>query len=290
MDTQMETQHRLKSIQYISLCQLKALEAVRRYRYFTAEMVQRLFRLSSLRTAQYRLHSLWKNGFVRRLRLPWEIGRGSNPWIYTITASGETYLLTEYSSKGIVNKAKKSEMIIRGSGQLLHLLAVNQNIIAIEISAEIDHVTIDGCIPYYNRLELNRYKLPFIQDAVFILKRHDRQALYFMEVDRDTEPIHSNNSARSSAAKMFNNYYNLAVTRSYKKFGAISGFLVLIITPTKQRRDTLINAAKNHPFAQYFWFSTKSDLLINNILNEKIWHIPGVSIPQAIVSDKGDNS
>lgn len=261
----MKTQKKCKQEKLLNHHQQLVLEAMKQYGYLTASMIRDILKISSLRTAQYHLQQLWEIGLIRRIRLSCQIGEGSRPYAYTLLRNGDF------------------PKPIQGIMQLQHLLTVNQFIVSMQAACEQAVVSLDVCIPYYRKQELNSF-LPGIEpDAILVLSRQDRQSLFFLEVDKGTEPVHSGNKNRSSISEKFRAYYNLFESGDIVKCMNFRKFRVLITVPDKQRRDALLRASKSEPHAHCLWFAIETGLATSNLLLDSIWHLEGFSEPQSII-------
>lgn len=279
----METQRKRKDTLVISSDQQMILKNLYKYQYLTAPMIQKLMNIKSIRTTQYRLHSLWESGFVKRIRLSHIVGTGSNPLIYGLSPSGFRILgddiLIDFMGKDI----RKKDFVSRGAMQLSHLLAVNRFLVLLESTANKEDIFLSECIQYYQKSRLEKFTINFVPDALFILSRQEKQSLFFLEVDRGTEPLFSNNLERSSIHKKFNDYFNMLKIGSYTSFGTFSGFRVLFVTSNKARRDSLLKFACTQPHSVCLWFAVESDLQGSNIFYDRFWNVPNENQLRSLV-------
>jgi len=280
----METQQKCKRDAILNERELEYLKALYDYRYLTASLFKRLFNENSLRTVQHRLHQLWIKNIIRRIRLPHLIGEGSPELIYALNSNGFNVIKVDLSNSEKADKNISTPP--KGISHLRHLLSVNFFLISLEVSSIQLEVDILEIRTYYSQpyiLECNSAddssdNNTIIPDTMFILSRNGKKALFFLEVDRDTEPIISfSNKKRSNFFQKVGIYSKILEDGNFPKFVNFKGFRVLIITPNTQRYESLRNIVSGLFGDTCFWFATENDINGKNILTDSIWQLPNES-------------
>jgi len=258
------------------------LKALFEYKYLTSSLFKKLFNEKSIRTVRYRLHELWTKNFVRRIRLPHLVGEGSPELIYILNRKGFNIVKNDCKFVDFEKTDKCISPQSKGIFQLKHLLSVNSFIVSLEISTRQFDVEIIELKAYYNRpITLEAHDVHFlsrtlIPDAMFVLFRNGKRALFFLEADRGTEPLRSFlNKKRSNISQKIEIYTKILETESFLKLGEFKGFRVLIVTPDIKRLNNIKYAISEMADNRCFWLTTESEIKGKNILSDAIWHVSG---------------
>jgi hypothetical protein len=116
-------------------------------------------------------------------------------------------------------------------------------------------------------------KVWFTPDAMFILDRAGKQALFFLETDRGTEKIASGRyPAFTNKIMAYMNYFR---TDGFRRWGEqFKGFRALVVTSSVERQENLLLAAKKVGVQRLMWFTTHAQVTTGTVLTS-IWRIPG---------------
>ena len=118
-------------------------------------------------------------------------------------------------------------------------------------------------------------KISHTPDAVFALQKSDKQALYFLEIDRGTETI---SNPDKGIGKMIRFYEGYAHDEKYKGYAedfhtpAFTRFRLLIVTISARRIANIRQALGTNPppLYRFFWLTTYDQLNEATIFNP-IW-------------------
>lgn len=277
---------------------INVLRDLGRMRYLQTGQIERLH-FPSRRVANRRLEVLTENAFTDRFRLPMLIGQGSSEFVYCLENKGGE-LLSALDGGHANLQVPQRYGRPKNFPLMEHLLAINDFWITLEAACQTSGLSIATFIPeYYGaRSENNGFQrliadstpslddpaksLCFVPDAAFLLERNARKALFFLEIDRGTEKVTSTRyAAFQNKAKAYTSYY---LHGGFKRWGAeLSGFRVLILTTSDQRRKNLLSTAIAG-YEQLMWFSTATDVTIDSLFGA-VWHVQGRSGAQALIRE-----
>jgi hypothetical protein len=129
----------------------------------------------------------------------------------------------------------------------------------------------DGRLMTHERIErwpgANEW-IEFISDGVLTL-RHEtlgKTLLFFLEVDRGTEPLSTRGKRRACMQVKFDNYQKFFRGAGYKRYenvcdSALRGFRVLVITTTDVRLAALCRLLREVPSSDFVWLTTRNQLI-----------------------------
>ena len=122
-----------------------------------------------------------------------------------------------------------------------------------------------------------------------------RTLLFFLEVDRGTEPRNSTRRDKSNLRQKIINYREYFTIQQYKRYEKIMkcelrGFRLLILTETSTRFAALCRLVRAVPPSDFVWLTDREKLLLQGLW-APIW-APGGKVsesPQSILGSKMPN-
>ncbi len=258
------------------------------YRYLTTSQIVRLHFPSS-RTAQRRLVVLARHKLISQFTVP-----NISERLYMLTARGANRVaeMLGVSPDDLLwragTKPPKDYYFIK------HFVAISDFRIILTPATAVSDTSLIGFIPeHYGAKHLSgrvtnyikdvafsitdpKEKISHTPDAVFALERNQKQALYFLEIDRGTETI--SNPAKG-IGKMIRFYEGYAHDEKYKGYGEdfhcppFSNFRLLIVTTSPRRVLNIRQALGTNPppLYRFFWLTTYDQVNEKTILDERIW-------------------
>lgn len=252
---------------------LTLLTAIGELRVLTTAQVHRLL-FSSEQTALRRLRRLEAGGFVRCLR-----------------ASAVPHRLVTLTPRG----AAAAGCSANGNGGysamfLEHLLGANDFWIALaqactksdtELTGFLTDIAVAGGRPGVQPKRVLSEALgvsgAHVPDGAFGLRRGDRSALFFFELDRGTEVI--GNRARG-LGRIITSYLQALTSQGYRKLagplgitGSLRGFRVLIVTSSETRVGNVRRlwgaAARERSLSRFIWLTPSTVLSNGDILRAR---------------------
>ena len=261
--------------------------SVYRYRYLTTSQIARLH-FPSARTAQRRLSVLTGHKLLAHFSVP-NIGER----LYMLTTRGANLVadMLDVSPDDLLwsagTKPPKDYYFIK------HFVAISDFRITLTHAVVQSDISLLGFIPeHYGAKHLSgrvtkyikdvafsitdpKEKITHTPDAVFALEKNQKQALFFLEIDRGTETI--SNPAKG-IGKMIRFYEGYAQEEKYRGYAEdfhcepFSNFRLLIVT-TSARRVENIRAAlgTNAPQLYRFFWLTTYDQVNEETIFDRIW-------------------
>ena len=118
-------------------------------------------------------------------------------------------------------------------------------------------------------------KISHTPDAVFALKKAEKPALFFLEIDRGTETIASPEKGIGKMVAFYEGYANEDKYKGYSQdFGCppFQNFRLLIVTTTQRRLENIRGALgkEGSPLHRFFWLTT-FEKLNNGSIFEPLW-------------------
>jgi hypothetical protein len=154
-----------------------------------------------------------------------------------------------------------------------------------------DRAMISDTVP---RPEAPDATVGFTPDGVFTLtdREHPKTVLFFLEVDRGTEPITSSSRSGSDVRQKIVNYQMYFHTHRYKRYEEtwkckLHGFRLLFLTCSDERLAKLCRLVRETPPSNFIWLTDDSRLFAQG-LPANIWAEGGnlVAPPQSIVNER----
>ncbi len=131
-----------------------------------------------------------------------------------------------------------------------------------------DQVPVDG---------MGDMKASFIPDAVMAITNSGlgKTYLFFLEVDRSTEPLASENGNSRSIHHKFYRYQLYFHSQGYKRYerffkAPLNGFVLLVVCNSDRRLKQIHNLAQQIPDDSFVWLTTEQRIL-NRGLGASIW-------------------
>ena len=103
----------------------------------------------------------------------------------------------------------------------------------------------------------------------------DEQSRYFrfVEVDLGTEPIQASKYDRSSFIKKVLSYLEFYRSGQYQQLYGAKGMVILTVTTTERRLDSMLKATEQAGGRERFWFSTFDRIGNADILCDPVWSL-----------------
>ena len=259
--------------------------AIYEHRLLSAHQIEALFFPSSSpqshsrRTAcQRRLQLLYHHGFLACLPQPVVLGEGRVPFVYALDEAGAYLVATLLGvDSGEVNWKPKHNQI---STQFLdHTLAINDVRVVLQQLVRRGHLELgqwvdEGALKSAERQEAVPYMMQGARvvrkypDGYFTLVVNDRQAYFFLEVDRGTE----SNVRWQEKIKA---YHEFRESGESQRHYSTRNFRVLTVTTSDQRLQNLKKATEKAEGDHYFWFTIQEriDIWQPGCFLEPIWSI-----------------
>ena len=266
------------------------------YRYLTGSQIAQL-RFPSQQTANRRIRSLIRDRHIQPFWSP-----GIDERIFALDRRGAEIVKAHLEGLGIegdLRLRKKGFHTPKDYYFLRHFLEVNQFRIDLVQGCELSPETsLLGYVPEYHGrkskkgglVKLIRDNVSDIRDgegdvshtpdSVFALSRNGKPALFFLEIDRGTETI---SSEERGVLKCFRFYINYLVSRSYRKYeknfrcGELKGFRVLFVTTTQERvrnireaASALVLPARYEKARRFIWLAPREVVNARSLLTP-IW-------------------
>lgn len=286
----------------LTLRDLQILEAVHTARYLGTPQIQALFwgaspagKFGPQKACERRLRLLHAAGLVRRIEQPIKRGAGTKPYLYALAKKGADLLVTELGMD-------PSEMEWQPKSQeenypfLAHLLATTDFRIALQKACSRAGLALEMWLDEkVLRTEGTDYvmltgpngemlKTAVIPDAVFMLARGDKRALFFAEIDLGTVSVEPSLWARKGWAKKVQAYGTYMNSAAYASRYEDRRARVLTITTSEKRLKNLKALAEKADEGNMFWFSTFAQALDpSQLLTAPIWQPVGSDAPRALL-------
>jgi hypothetical protein len=213
---------------------------------------------TSPRMARHRstraLRQLFDAGFIRRVRVfaPSSTGRMSQQIVNVLAASGARLMRVD------------PNWIRRRSPQDGTILVHDFWVVEIAIRA------MAGCPPplevlqWWDDRSLMGHKrrgelsLPTVPDGLLVVRHPETDKIFpsFVEVDLGTESVHGERGVRRDVARKIEGYTDYLEAAGLRDFGIDAPGVVLIITDSDRRLESLREMTKRLGGGGRFWFST----------------------------------
>lgn len=258
---------------------LKILQIIGKCGGLTAEQVGRHFfevpvvngKIATHSNGQRRMKFLKNAGFVQRIERYQLLSEGKKPYLYTLTESGAECLAEYLGCKVEDLEWRKKDTRLRHN-YIEHLILTND--VRLAIMKSIEKKPDMELLFWHDELELekinSRDKIPIevdgktqyvklIPDAFFVFTQSEVSRYCFLEIDRGTQTIVSNDETYRTWERKVKTYINYFKSGLYEQMaGTISG-RVLTVTTSEQRRDRLLEVSEKVGALQRFWFTTHKD-------------------------------
>ncbi len=259
------------------------------YKYLSVSQVEKLH-FPSLQTAYRRMKILKDQGQVESLSIP-EI----NEAIYYLTKQGYDVVKNTVESKNILSnwteiKSKPHSNLFMG-----HFLAISNFRINLFQACKKSDIRLVGFIPeYFSKgtgkgvptkyirdtvcvSESSHEMIPHTPDGVFVLEKHNKLALFFLEIDMGTEVV---SKPDKGVLKFIQYYVNYLLQGKYQRYCSdfdvdkFKGFRSLTVTTSERRIANIRLASESLSESQkakrFQWITTFSAIEDKSVF-EPIW-------------------
>lgn len=274
-------------------CQI--LEALHTTGYLTTHQIRLLFftegsreQQGSIKATERRMRLLYGAGLVRRIEQPVKRGEGSKPYIYALSKKGADLLIAELGIDPAEIQWRPHSF--EGNYPFLnHLLATTDFQIALRAACKPLGIKV---VLWTDERELRAtrtidyvmltsptgqpVKTAVIPDAIFVLERDGRRAVFFVEIDRRTVTVEPKLWERKGWTKKVYAYEAYMRTEEYTKRYEGRRARILTITTGEKRLENLKVATEKAEGSDIFWFATMADALDSTgLLSKPIWQVAG---------------
>lgn len=243
--------------------------------YLSAPQLQALFwrgnpgsKIGPLKACQRRLKQLTDASLIRRIEQPVKRGEGSKPYIYALAKTGARWLMDELGidPQELDWRPKPAE---EHYPFMAHILAITDVRIAVTLAAEKTGLVLDS---WLTDRELKRegaldavtltspdgkeHKAAVIPDSIFILRRDETMALFFLEVDRMTTTLAPTSFERrgwSRKVRIYNTYFTTEAFHT--RYGGKKA-QVLTVTLSEERLLHMKAVTEQADGDGRYWFTT----------------------------------
>jgi hypothetical protein len=257
----------------------QVLVALYNFRVLTTPQIQKLYFPSKkgskddtrFISCRRRLHKLYHNKFVERLRVPVLSGTGTRPLVHALKQLGAEVVAKSLDVGEINWKARDNKI---SPIVLDHLLEINDVRVAVELATRdspfvlnewLDERELKRCQKGLRKPLVTFKKTP---DGYFVIHNTKKKtkACFFLEVDRGTE------SGRSKVAGKIKAYQNYYFGGQYTKdFGTKSLRVLFVVNSRKRLENLLKNVVARISKGNIFWFSVMGEVAEKNILTDLVW-------------------
>jgi hypothetical protein len=260
-----------------------------KHRYLSVSQIK-LLHFPSHQTAYRRLRALLEVGLIKGFTVP-----NIPEHIYYLAEPGAA-LVAE--SLGVALSDLKWNQASRAPKDyyfLRHFLKINDFRIALHKACRSSDISLLGFIPEYYGESAERgvpvkyikdficditkpgAKLSHTPDGVFALAKNQAAALFFLEIDRGTEVVSSEEKGVLKAARFYLNYLASAGYQRYREdFGCeqFKGFRALVVTTSDARVENMRKAISGFNFVdkakKFIWLTTDRQIDYTTIF-QPIW-------------------
>lgn len=240
-----------------------------------------------LRAAQKKVFALNNKGLLKIYHRPLNGKQGRPDKVYLLSQKGLNYLIENQLINKIYNVKNTATKL---AGNLdheilinwfrIHLMDIDKNYSDLKtefISASSLFLPIrkDGYPIIADQIETTDSREYFIPDGVFSIAKQNKRLLFFLEVDRSTEAITSNNDSTVTIAKKIINYQLYFNNQQYRRYEKkwncqLNGFRCLILTNTHARKTSITNYLNGIKDINFIWIADQ-DKMFKHGLGANIW-------------------
>jgi hypothetical protein len=256
------------------------LRDVWRYRYLTSRQVTRLH-FTHHKVAQRRLRQLTTAGFLHRFS-PTDANRaGFRTWWYCLARAGAHIASRDSGvSLGVAlppTRRPRTLWFLAHHSQTTDFRLWLHEACQAPSGFSYDYLPSYGDTNGRPALPLGGTSGALFPDGAFTLTRGDRSALFFLEVDRGTEPLtgkHPNAIARKLTA--YRTAYDSGAEAHLAGLfpgAVVSGFRILWVVPDAARQARLVELAGRLDLAPLVWVATARLTQDRGKLDTKAWAV-----------------
>ncbi len=204
-------------------------------------------------------------------------GRSSNEYYYFLTKKSAS-LFDELRRLNDKNAVFKPISLINQA----HGFLISEMMVKLELDASLfqDICRLVGFIRENQFEVIGEEKRVIRPDGTIFLNVNGRNFLFFLEIDRSTTVVRSDDHTKRTFEKKiktyseFKNYFGKSPI--IHSFEGIRGYRVLTICKSPQRVQNLLDLAKDMNKTTMFWFTTANVFLSKdrNCLFDRIWILP----------------
>jgi hypothetical protein len=254
---------------------------VYKYRYLSTSQLKRLHFLSE-KTTWRRLQILSKLGFIKPFTVP-----NIPEHIYYLDKKGAEIVSIELDVEIEELDWHRHTRQPKDYYFLRHFLSINDFQMLLNNACQKSNMTLVRFIPEYIGVQTKDghvkkfirdqvHGLSHTPDAVFSLRKDDKPALFFLEIDRGNEVVSDPERGLLKAVVFYLNYWTSSNWKQYEASlgGNFKTFRTLIITTSKQRVQNLREATSNYPFESHpkrFLWATVESQVTEDWFFEPIW-------------------
>jgi hypothetical protein len=234
---------------------------LQRYRFLTIDQFARCANFNRS-TAADQLRCMARHGLLGHFGNTGLAGHGKAPKVYFLTRKGWEVLTRESDiPPELIGTHKKTHLTTRWSPQMYHRLQTVDLMISAEVAVRSrSHLTMIKTFLEYRRVKRGSDSVKettdditgegdaesrIVPDAAFIIENIETQkrALFFVEMDRATEPIVSSITRDSRMTlhhkiAQYDRYLqSLKYAKTYSPYGAFTFFTLLLVTLSETRVD-----------------------------------------------------
>lgn len=262
---------------------LRLLADLQDLRYATVDQLSRLH-FGHVKLAQRRLRKLASSGLVVRFRPGPITAFGDQRYLYGVSRAGAE-LVREPAST--TPRSPTPTRLPASPPYLAHHELVTDFRIWLRQACSTTPGITCQLVPAYladcgagrrgSRAGITCGSARYVPDAVFSLSRSpDRAALFVLEADRGTEPLHrANGTSVEAKLKQFAGALDHGLRSYCERFGfRFRGARMLWLVPDEGRCSALIDLALGLSLAQVVWATLHSELRRPGSLAARIWRVP----------------
>lgn len=255
-----------------------------RHRYLSISQIQRLH-FPSEQTTYRRLRALKEAELVESFSVP-----GINEAILYLTKEGAekaTACLSENVPAKIISETPKDYYYLK------HFLAINDFWIGLRQASQNSPIKLKEFIPDYYGEKTERggliklirdtvtdpassEQISHTPDAVFVLEKEGKPALFFLEIDRGTEVVSDQQKGVLKGLRFYLSYLLSGEYQRYsKEFGLspFKGFRTLFVTTSEERLQNIREASQTLFFPskakRFIWLTTFDEIDNEGVFKSK---------------------
>lgn len=289
----------------LTLRDVEVLEAIYTARYMTAPQIQALFwrenrggHWGQRKACQRRLRQLFAHGLVRRIEPLIRYSEGKKPLIYALDKAGAQVLTDELGLDPADLDYKPQTAEESNYPFLQHLLDTTELHIAFTKAAEVTGCHLEL---WHNERDLKsaglsdvitltdpdgkKQKAALVPDALVCLNRQEKQAFFFIEIDRRTVTVDPSQWEKRGWSRKVRTYTAYFASNAYTQRYGDKLIHVLTVTTGEQRLSHLKAATEQAGGGKRFWYTTFAlATRPDQLLTGKIWQRAGVDDLHALLA------
>ena len=263
-------------------------EALAKYRYLkTSRIHELIFDGKSDTAIRRRLAKLYQNNYIDRIFIENPLAthyRGEA--CYFLDRDGYRVLVEEKGYRGRFHQKNKN----------VKPIFLNHTLLGIDFRLEVERsienntdvlLPQNGWVTEYDMLDpqatkkkdkyilfnevfdpFNQKKMTLYPDAAFVLngigEYKDKQALYFVEIDRGTE-------SSSVISKKLRAYHCFSLSKAFKRYAKVDFFRVLFVTTSLRRVNGIMQNLEGSFGLDLFFFADTAIINESNVITDSIW-------------------